>query len=64
MYVRAAYYVAFGPHGPRAPTNPPGTVPKVIGGVAAAIGAATAIYLIIRANGACSVFLVTQRGLC
>ncbi|KAM5538097.1 hypothetical protein V8D89_008294 [Ganoderma adspersum] len=48
---KAAYYVAFGPHGPRAPVSPPGTTPKVIGGVAAAIGAATALYLVIRANG-------------
>ncbi|KAI1788366.1 cytochrome c oxidase subunit IV [Ganoderma leucocontextum] len=48
---KAAHYVAFGPHGPRSPTNPPGTVPKIIGGVAAALGAATAIFLIIRANG-------------
>ena len=36
----AAYYVAFGPHGPRAPVNPPGTVPKVAIGVAALVAAA------------------------
>ncbi|PIL24385.1 transporter [Ganoderma sinense ZZ0214-1] len=48
---KAAYYVAFGPHGPRAPANPPGTVPKIIGGVAAALAAATALYVVIRANG-------------
>lgn len=50
MCVRPAYYIAFGPHGPRAPTNPAGTVPKVLGGVAATLTAATALFFIIRAN--------------
>ena len=59
MCVRTAYYVAFGPHGPRAPVSPPGTTAKVIGGVTAAIGAATALYFVIRANGVCFFLLVT-----
>ena len=48
----AAYYVAFGPHGPRAPVNPPGTVPKVAIGVAALVAAAGVIFYSVRASGA------------
>ena len=48
----AAYYVAFGPHGPRAPVNPPGTVPKVAIGVAALVAAAGVIFYAVRASGA------------
>src|SRR6267154_4306343 len=39
-----AYYVAFGPHGPRAPVNPPGTTFKILTGVSALIGAAGLLY--------------------
>jgi len=45
---KAAYYVAFGPHGPRAPVNPPGTVVKVTAGVAVLIATAGLIYGGIR----------------
>ncbi|KAI0723794.1 cytochrome c oxidase subunit IV-domain-containing protein [Cerioporus squamosus] len=47
---KAAYYVAFGPHGPRAPVNPPGTLPKVFAGVAACIAATAVIFFSIRAS--------------
>jgi cytochrome c oxidase subunit 4 len=46
-----AYYVAFGPHGPRAPVNPPGTTVKIITGVSALIGAAGLLYTGFRAIG-------------
>ncbi|CDO68631.1 hypothetical protein BN946_scf184996.g62 [Trametes cinnabarina] len=46
---KAAYYVAFGPHGPRAPIHPPGTTPKIILGVTGLILAAGALFYSIRA---------------
>lgn len=49
--VLAAYYVAFGPHGPRAPIDPPGTTPKVVIGVTALIASAGIIFYAIRATG-------------
>ena len=48
-----AYYVAFGPHGPRSPANPPGTTPKILAGVSGLIIAATALYYGFRALGLC-----------
>ncbi|CCM00496.1 uncharacterized protein FIBRA_02530 [Fibroporia radiculosa] len=45
---KAAYYVAFGPHGPRAPVNPPGSTMKVILGTSAGIIAALALFLSVR----------------
>ncbi|RPD66584.1 cytochrome c oxidase subunit IV [Lentinus tigrinus ALCF2SS1-6] len=47
---KAAYYVAFGPHGPRAPIDPPGTLPKIIIGVAALIATSAALFFSIRAT--------------
>jgi hypothetical protein len=47
-----AYYVAFGPHGPRAPVNPQGTTVKVVAGVAVLIATAGLIYGGVRAVGA------------
>jgi hypothetical protein len=46
-----AYYVAFGPHGPRAPVNPPGTVVKILTGVSVLIGSASLIYAGVRSIG-------------
>jgi cytochrome c oxidase subunit 4 len=43
-----AYYVAFGPHGPRAPVNPQGTTVKVVAGVGVLIASAGLIYGGIR----------------
>jgi len=45
---KAAYWIAFGPHGPRA-TDPPGTGAKVFWGVMAGLGASFAIFGMIRA---------------
>ncbi|KAF8470513.1 COX4, subunit IV of cytochrome c oxidase [Russula ochroleuca] len=46
---KAAYYVAFGPHGPRAPVNPPGTTVKILTGVSALIATAGLLYAGFRA---------------
>ena len=51
-----AYYVAFGPHGPRAPVNPQGTTVKVVAGVGVLIATAGLIYGGIRAVGAFAFF--------
>jgi len=40
---KAAYYVAFGPHGPRTPVNPPGTAVKVSAAVTGLVAVAAAI---------------------
>ncbi|KAB5595746.1 Cytochrome C oxidase, subunit IV/COX5b [Ceratobasidium theobromae] len=48
---KAAYFVAFGPHGPRSPVTPPGQTMKVITGTLALVGVATAAYGIIRSYG-------------
>ncbi|KAH9928573.1 cytochrome c oxidase subunit IV [Epithele typhae] len=47
---KAAYYVAFGPHGPRTPTSQPGDVPKVILAVAALMAAAGATFFAVRSQ--------------
>ncbi|CDR48462.1 hypothetical protein NBRC10512_002122 [Rhodotorula toruloides] len=45
---KAAYYVAFGPHGPRAPLEV--NTGKTIGGVVAALGAASVLFYLMRKN--------------
>lgn len=45
---KAAYYVAFGPHGPRAPVSPPGQNFKVFLATMGLIGVAGIIYAVIR----------------
>ncbi|KAH9950230.1 COX4, subunit IV of cytochrome c oxidase [Amylocystis lapponica] len=45
---KAAYYVAFGPHGPRTPTNPPGTSMKVFLGAVAGIAVAGTLFAVSR----------------
>ncbi|KAJ9124541.1 hypothetical protein QFC24_003333 [Naganishia onofrii] len=47
---KAAYYVAYGAHGPRAPLNQPGNGLRVLGGTALAIGTAFAIFSGFRAR--------------
>ncbi|KAF9532833.1 COX4, subunit IV of cytochrome c oxidase [Crepidotus variabilis] len=42
---KAAYYVAFGPHGPRAPTSKPGDGLKIFLSTVALIGAAGVVFL-------------------
>ncbi|KAI5124368.1 hypothetical protein M0805_008972 [Coniferiporia weirii] len=46
---KAAYYVAFGPHGPRTPSSPAGQPLKVFLGTMAAITAALGMFYGIRA---------------
>jgi len=45
---KAAYYVAFGPHGPRTPVNPPGSIFKTILGTFAVIGVAGLMFYGLR----------------
>ncbi len=47
----AAYYIAFGPHGPRTPENPPGTASKIVAGTFAVLGAAALAYYGFRSLG-------------
>ncbi|OJT06106.1 Cytochrome c oxidase polypeptide 5, mitochondrial [Trametes pubescens] len=46
---KAAYYVAFGPHGPRAPVDAPGASTKIVLGVTGLVVAAGAVFYAIRA---------------
>ncbi|KAK3841370.1 MAG: cytochrome c oxidase subunit IV [Linnemannia gamsii] len=48
---KAAYWVAFGPHGARTPLTGPGHNLKVLAGTAAVVSAAGALFLWIRAKG-------------
>ncbi|KZV87386.1 COX4-domain-containing protein [Exidia glandulosa HHB12029] len=45
---KAAYYIAFGPHGPRKPLNPPGTNWQIFFGTVGLIGLSISIFLVIR----------------
>ncbi|TFK21296.1 COX4-domain-containing protein [Coprinopsis marcescibilis] len=47
---KAAYFVAFGPHGPRAPSSKPGDGLKIILGIAGVLGVTTAISFAIRSR--------------
>ncbi|KAG1863590.1 COX4, subunit IV of cytochrome c oxidase [Suillus subalutaceus] len=47
---KAAYYVAFGPHGPRAPVSPPGQGLKVFLCTMGLVGAAGLLSLAIRSQ--------------
>ncbi|KAL1409628.1 Cytochrome c oxidase subunit 5B, mitochondrial [Vanrija albida] len=47
---KAAYFVAFGPHGPRAPVNPPGNTIKVFAGTLAAVGVALGLFALARSR--------------
>ncbi|KIP08854.1 hypothetical protein PHLGIDRAFT_87511 [Phlebiopsis gigantea 11061_1 CR5-6] len=48
---KAAYYVAFGPHGPRKPVTPPGGNLKIALATVGLIGAAGGIFLAVRSQG-------------
>jgi len=48
---KAAYYVAFGPHGPRADLHPPGSVPKIIAATLALVGAGGILFGVSRQLG-------------
>jgi cytochrome c oxidase subunit 4 len=46
---KAAYYVAFGPHGPRAPLSPPGENFKIFLATMGLVGVASLLFLGFRA---------------
>ncbi|KIY68567.1 cytochrome c oxidase subunit IV [Cylindrobasidium torrendii FP15055 ss-10] len=48
---KAAYYVAFGPHGPRAPVSKPGDNLKVALGVAALLSTSVAVFFGFKSIG-------------
>ncbi|KAI8368076.1 cytochrome c oxidase subunit IV [Blakeslea trispora] len=48
---KAAYYIAFGAHGPREPLTKPGHSMKVLGGVAGVMVASGALFYAIRLGG-------------
>ena len=45
---KAAYYVAFGPHGPRTPTSKPGDLMKILVGTSALVGVGATLYLTFK----------------
>ncbi|KAI8379683.1 cytochrome c oxidase subunit IV [Radiomyces spectabilis] len=45
---KAAYYIAFGAHGPREPLTKPGHAAKVVGGVAGVLAASAALFYAMR----------------
>ncbi|WWC85621.1 uncharacterized protein L201_000486 [Kwoniella dendrophila CBS 6074] len=47
---KAAYFVAFGPHGPRTPVSEKGHGMKVFAGTLAAVGAAYGVFLFARSQ--------------
>ncbi|CAE6418084.1 unnamed protein product, partial [Rhizoctonia solani] len=49
-----AYFVAFGPHGPRTPVTPEGQTMKVIGGTIFILALASGAFGIIRSYGQCT----------
>lgn len=53
FFLLPAYYISYGPHGPRAPIVPPNTNGKVFLGVVASIVAAASIFGVVRMNCEC-----------
>ncbi|PAV23578.1 cytochrome c oxidase subunit IV [Pyrrhoderma noxium] len=47
---KAAYYVAFGPHGPRTPSTPAGETTRLVVGIVSSILIATGMYYAVRAS--------------
>lgn len=47
----AAYYVAFGPHGPRTPISQPGDNFKIFLGTIGLVGVSGLIFLFIQSRG-------------
>lgn len=48
---KAAYYIAFGAHGPREPITKPGHAMKVVAGVSGVLAVSGALFYAIRVNG-------------
>ncbi|SPC64877.1 probable cytochrome-c oxidase chain V precursor [Ustilago sp. UG-2017b] len=57
---KAAYFVSFGPHGPRKPITASGQGAKTLAGVAALLGVTTVVYYLMRANGGAPVKTMTK----
>ncbi|GAC97765.1 cytochrome c oxidase subunit V [Pseudozyma hubeiensis SY62] len=55
-----AYFVSFGPHGPRKPITASGQGAKTFAGVVAALGVTTGVYYLMRANGGAPVKTMTK----
>jgi hypothetical protein len=54
LYNEIAYYVAFGPHGPRTPSSKPGDNLKIFLSSMGLVGLAGVLWAGIRAIGGCS----------
>lgn len=50
---RVAYYVAFGPHGPRAPSSAPGDNLKILLFTTALVGVGATVFVTLRHLGMC-----------
>jgi len=48
---KAAYYISFGPHGPRKPVDEPGSGVKVFGLTAALVGVSAVVFAALRHYG-------------
>ncbi|SPO30166.1 probable cytochrome-c oxidase chain V precursor [Ustilago trichophora] len=57
---KAAYFVSFGPHGPRKPITASGQGAKTFAGVVAALGVTTGVYYLMRSNGGAPVKTMTK----
>jgi hypothetical protein len=51
LFLCAAYYVAFGPHGPRTPTSQPGDNLKIFLSTLALVGISGLVFLAIQSRG-------------
>ena len=62
----AAYFVSFGPHGPRKPITASGQGAKTLAGVLALLGVSAGVYYLMRAKGkfALTWLPVTKRAKC
>jgi len=57
---KAAYYVSFGPHGPREPIVPPGSNIKIFFGTIAAMVAAVGVFAAVRSQGPPKIHTITK----
>lgn len=57
--ISTAYWIAFGPHGPRA-ADPPGTNARIAWGVAVGVGASIALFALVRSFAKPAPYTMTQ----
>ncbi|GAA95646.1 uncharacterized protein L969DRAFT_92775 [Mixia osmundae IAM 14324] len=57
---KAIYYVAFGPHGPRAPVDAPGAGAKIFVSVVVTIAAAVSVFWLVRSRAPAPVKTMTK----